>query len=157
MTTREFLAALAPHAAAPLRFATDRGIVPPGYHVTEFKATRVTAVDCGGATTAWHETVLQVVPPAQPEATSMAVGKFLAIYARAAAAVEFDGGALVRIETAAPGSVAIAYPVHGVAVDEHGVTVALVPPAVACKGADPSVGDVPVLGMPSVTAARCCA
>ncbi len=156
MTTRDFFAALTPHPDAPLRFATDLGIVAPGYHVTEFKATRVDAVDCGGATTSWNETVLQVVPPARPEATSMSVGKFLSIYARASTAVAFDGDALLRIETAAPGTVAIAYPVHGVAVDELGVTVALVAPAVACKGADRSVGDVPVLGTRPGNGAACC-
>lgn len=157
MTTREFLTALAPHADAPLRFATDFGVVAAGYHVTEFKALRVDAVDCGGATTAWRETILQVVPPARPEATPMPVGKFLAIYARASAAVTFDDDALLRVETAAPGAVAIAYRVHGVEVDEHGVTVALVAPAVACKGADRSVGDVPVLGGPRTPAPTCCA
>jgi hypothetical protein len=146
MTTREFLSALAPHPDAPLRFETDHGVVAPGYHVTEFKAVGVDAVDCGGVTTAWRETILQVVPPARPEAAWMTVGKFLSIYGRAAEAVAFDGDALLRVETAAPGTVAIAYPVHAVAADAHGVTVALVPPAVACKGADRSVGDVPVLG-----------
>lgn len=157
MTTREFLDALAPHAAAPLRFATDGGVVAPGYHVTEFKATRVDAVDCGGATTSWTETVLQVVPPVRPEASHLSVGKFLSIYTRAAATVAFDDDALLRVETAPPGAVAVAYPVQSVDVDGDGVTVSLVAPAVACKGADRSVGDVPVLGARSeAAAARCC-
>ena len=157
MNTRAFLDSLTPHATAPLRFATERGLVAPGYHVTEFKATRIDAVDCGGATTSWNETVVQVVPPARPEGTTMAVGKFLSIYARAAAAVAFDDEAIVRIETAEPGTIAIAYPVQAVVIDdEGGVTVSLVPPAVACKGADRSVGDVPVLGARSGAAATAC-
>ena len=104
MTTREFLDALAPHPDAPLHFDPGSGPLAPGYHVTEFKAVDVRAVDCGGLATSWTETVLQVVPPLRPEATGMTVGKFLSIWRRVEGAIPIDDHALLR---RAVGSVAL--------------------------------------------------
>jgi hypothetical protein len=146
MSTHEFLAHLAQHAEQPLAFSSDRTQVPPGYHVTEIKAVSVNAMDCGGQASSWNETVLQLWPPAGPsDATPMSVGKFLAIYRRVTASLPLDDDALVRVEYGAVGESAISYLVTAVTVSADGVDVHLAAPAVACKGADRSVGDVPVL------------
>ena len=167
MTTREFLDHLEAHAEAhadlTLRFHTDETTVAPGYHVTEFKAVTVNAMDCGGQASQWRETVLQVLPPARAnDDRPMSVGKFLSIYGRVAGAVAIDPDAVVRVEYGDIGRPAVAYLVSSV---DHGagtVDVHLAPPVVACKGADRSVGDVPMLrafdgleGLPTVGRACC--
>lgn len=167
MTTREFLDHLEAHAEAhadlTLRFHTDETTVAPGYHVTEFKAVTVNAMDCGGQASQWRETVLQVLPPARAnDDRPMSVGKFLSIYGRVAAAVPIDPEAVVRVEYGDLGRPAIAYLVSSVDAGAGTVDVHLAPPVVACKGADRSVGDVPMLrafdgleGLPTVGRACC--
>ncbi|MFO7546936.1 MAG: DUF6428 family protein [Trueperaceae bacterium] len=146
MTTHEFLEHLETHTDRPLTFHTDEKAVAPGYHVTEIKAVAVHAMDCGGEASRWSETVLQVWPPARVGSDRhMSVGKFLSIYRRVAQAVPIDPEATVRVEYGDAGKSAIAYLVRSVDVGPDGVDVRLAPPAVACKGADRSVGDIPVL------------
>lgn len=157
MTTRDFLAALAANPDAPLHVdpgAEAGGPVAPGYHVTEFKATTVHAVDCGGETASWNELVLQVVPPARPEARAMTAGKLLAIWRRVEHAVPVDPDAEVRVETAGPGGAAVAYLVDAVQPGDA-LTVALAAPGIACKERDRTVGHIPRLE-PAATGA-CCA
>lgn len=149
MTPERFLGLLAPHRSAPLVFDTGRGLVPGGYHVTEVKAVQVRAMDCGGRATAWNETVVQVWPPVRPAAASMSVSKFLSIYERVGAAVGIDPNSHLRVEYAAAGEAALAYLVDDVTFEDEVVRVRLSPPAVACKGGDRSVGDLPVLSVPA--------
>lgn len=146
MTTRDFLEQIAPHADRPLRWFPGSDPVPGGYHVTEIKATTVHAMDCGGASASWDETVLQILPPAAAsDEPPMAVAKFRSIFDRVAAGVPVREGAYVRVEYGEIGAPAVGYLVDTVEVGEDGVAVRLLPPTVACKGADPSVEDVPVL------------
>ncbi|MDZ7802194.1 MAG: DUF6428 family protein [Trueperaceae bacterium] len=155
MTTQDFLSALRNQPDASLHFVTDDWTVPPGYHVTEFKSVRVHSVDCGGRTNAWNETVLQVVPPAEPEAHAMTAEKFMGIYRQVAGAVPLEPDAPVRVETGRPGNAAISYLVQGVTRDAAGgLRVRLEAPGVACKAIDRSVGDLPVAQPAS--AGGCC-
>lgn len=156
VTTADLLALLERHPHAPLLFDTGEGVVAPGYHVTEFKATQVRAVDCGGVATSWNETVLQVTPPARPEQRHMTAGKFLGIYRRVEAAVPIDPAAQVRVEYGDVGQSALSYLVAGVDSAPEGVRVLLRAPAVACKAADRSVGDIPVLHVRGDAAEGCC-
>ena len=146
MTTRDFLDQISPHEQRPLRWRADDTLVPGGYHLTEIKATQVHAMDCGGSAGRWDETVLQILPPAvDADEASMTVAKFLAIFTRVATAVPLADGAHVRIEYGRIGQPAVGYLIDGIEVDAQGVEVRLAPPTVACKGADPTVEDVPVL------------
>ncbi len=146
MTTREFLDQITPHDQRPLRWRAGDAFVPGGYHVTEIKATQVRAMDCGGAAARWDETVLQILPPAVAgDEPSMTVAKFMAIFTRVATAVPLADGGHVRVEYGAIGQPAVGYLVDGIEAGAQGVEVRLAPPTVACKGADPTVEDVPVL------------
>lgn len=160
MTTRELLDQIGPHDQRPLRWRVGDTFVPGGYHVTEIKAAAVHAMDCGGAAGRWDETVLQILPPAAAgdDEPPMTVATFLAIVARVAAAVPLADGAHVRVEYGAIGQPAVAYLVDAVEVGAQGVEVRLAPPTVACKGADPTVEDVPVLRERPAAAdpAACC-
>ncbi|MFW5899124.1 MAG: DUF6428 family protein [Jiangellaceae bacterium] len=145
MTTHDFLTALQGAPDAPLHFDTDDWTVPPGYHVTEFKSVRVRSVDCGGRANAWNETVLQVVPPAEPDGHAMTAVKFLRIHRRVADALRLEPDAPVRVETGRAGAAAVSYLVRGVTRDAAGgLHVQLAAPGVACKANDRSVGDLPV-------------
>lgn len=146
MTTAEFIARLESHTDEPLIFSAAGARVPGGYHVTEFKATSVNALDCGGRAADWHELVLQVLPPAADEVeVPMSVGKFLSIYRRVANALPVPEGALVRIEYGAAGERAVSYPVAAIATRAEGVIVELTAPTVACKANDHTVGNVPTV------------
>lgn len=154
MTTRDFLERLEPLADRPLRWLPGPDPVPGGYHVTEIKAATVHAMDCGGASTHWDETVLQILPPAsRSDAPPMTVAKFLAIFERVAAGVPVREDAYVRVEYGEVGAPAVGYLVDTVEVGDDGVTVHLLAPTVACKGADPTVHDVPVLRERAATTA----
>jgi len=169
MTTAEFLTFLEHHRDHRLAFGTGTAGVAPGFHVTEIKATTVHAVDCGGRSTHWNETTLQLwAPDGAPGGVSMSVRKFLDIYRRVGRMVPIDDRAAVRVEYGAPGEPAIAYVVTDVVTREGGVLdVRLAAPVVACKARDRSVGDVPLLEAaaptlgcsdtpPDVVAMGCC-
>lgn len=146
MTTHEFLDRIGRHPELPLRWRAADATVPGGYHLTEVKAIRVHAMDCGGGAAHWNETVLQILPPAADRGeASMTVAKFLEIYRRVADAVPVAADGHLRVEYGEVGRPAIGYLVDAVEVDAEGVRVRLVPPTVACKGADPTARDVPVL------------
>jgi hypothetical protein len=156
MTTAEFIGHLERHRDQRLGFGIGAARVPAGYHVTEIKATTIRAVDCGGRSTAWHETTLQLwSPDVAPEGALMRVGKFLEIYGRVGSMVPIDDQARVRVEYGAPGEPAVAYVVTEVREGDDGVLeVRLAAPAVACKARDRSVGDVPLVDAAAPTLER---
>ncbi len=146
MTTAEFIARLEPYADESLVFSAAGARVPAGYHVTEFKATSVNALDCAGRAAHWNELVLQVLPPAAPTGdVPMSVGKFLAIYGRVAGNIHLPPDSLVRVEYGANGSSAVSYLVNAIETGEDGVTVKLVAPTVACKANDHTIDNVPTV------------
>ncbi len=156
MTTAEFLAHLERHRDHRLAFNGGDVGVAAGYHVTEVKATTIHAVDCGGRSTHWNETTIQLwSPAAAPGDERMGVTKFLDIYERVGRMVPIDDHARVRIEYGAPGEAAIAYVITDVVTREGGVLdVRLAAPAVACKARDRSVGDVPLIDAAAPTLER---
>lgn len=163
MTTGEFLASLVPYGKESLGFATDQAHVAPGYHLTEIKSIVVRAMDCGGKASEWGETVLQVLPGPEGDAERMDVAKFLSIYDRAAQALMLDKEAQVRVEYGEVGESAVSYLVSAVSPMNGEVVVKLAAPAVACKGADRSVGNIPLVRTPMHSGERggegavCCA
>ena len=60
VTIGELLVALAPHGSKPLVFTYDGHAVKPGYHVTEVKAGRFAALDCGANHEEWSEIFVQL-------------------------------------------------------------------------------------------------
>ena len=146
MTTRDLLEALRAEPERPLRFRTPDGTVPGGYHVTEIKAATVRTVDCGGRAHAWNETILQVLPPALDAGEApMPARTFLAIVDRVRDALALDDDAYLRVEHGPPGGSATNYRAEAIEVGADGFVVRLAAPAVACKGADAALPDLPVV------------
>jgi hypothetical protein len=85
MKTNEMVGALKANQDLELKFSfADGSQVPEGYHITEVKNLRIESVDCGGATDAWKETVIQVwVPSAIDPEHQMPTGKALKIIEKA--------------------------------------------------------------------------
>jgi hypothetical protein len=156
MTTTEFLAHLEHQRGHRLAFTAGDAGVAPGYHVTEIKATTVHAVDCGGRSTQWGETTLQLWSPGAVHGGDfMGVQKFLDIYDRVGRMIPIDDHARVRVEYGEPGEPAISYVVTDVVPRSDGVLdVRLAAPAVACKARDRSVGDVPLVDAAAPALAR---
>lgn len=50
-----------------LAFAFEHGLIRKDYHITEVLKNQVEAIDCGGATDSWKETVLQLLEPKSEE------------------------------------------------------------------------------------------
>lgn len=143
MTVAEFLSRLETHPDLPLVFDTGDGRIAPGYHVTEIKSLQVRAMDCGGDASAWNETIVQLWSPDRPEGAHLPIEKFLAIYRRVAEATEIDASSYLRVEYGPAGDPAVAYLATDVVREDAAVVVRLTAPAVACKGRDRSVGDLP--------------
>ncbi|MCA9836513.1 MAG: hypothetical protein KC422_06355 [Trueperaceae bacterium] len=155
MTNLEFLSEL--HSiqdkGSSLIFGGADVLVAPGYHVTEIKSSQVQSMDCGGQGNSWTETILQLWSPANPRDGFMTVGKFLSIYNRVSSSLTLDDFAQMRVEYGEPGQVAVSYLVSQIELTEGNVRVQLEAPGVACKGADRSVGDIPVL---NINTSACC-
>ena len=62
MTLTDFLTALRDLPAdAPLVFTTNEGQIGAGYHITELKSHEIKSIDCGGNTSDWTETQIQLL------------------------------------------------------------------------------------------------
>ena len=146
MTTLDLLQALRADPERPLRFQVPDGMVPGGYHVTEIKAATVRTVDCGGRPHEWRETILQLLPPsADAGEAPMSARTFLAIVDRVRASLAIEDDAYLRVEHGPPGGSATTYRAERLATGSDGFVVRLAAPAVACKGADASLPDLPVV------------
>ena len=83
---------------AELVFETEDGTIGGGYHVTEFKRSDVTSVDCGGRKDAWSEATLQLLDGAGGD--RMRVGKFARILDQSLRALPGLGAAPLSVEFA---------------------------------------------------------
>lgn len=145
MTTGDLLSTLRSYPDAALAFEGGGAQVPRDVHVTEIKAHRVRAMDCGGGRAEWGETVVQLWSPGRPDASAMQARKFLSIVERVAAAVPLDDSATVRVEYGHPSQPAVNYLIRGLEATEGMVRVRLAAPAVACKANEPDVPDLPMV------------
>ena len=85
-------------ANAPLIFQTETGPIGAGYHVTEYKLSRTSSIDCGARRADWTEARLQLLDGAN--GTHMAVGKFLDILDKSMLAMKGLGAAPMQVEFA---------------------------------------------------------
>jgi hypothetical protein len=87
------------HSALPLVFSYAGRETRAGYHVTEVKAGRFSALDCGANPEAWTETFIQVWDVVgEPGSQMMTVGKFLAIMGKVTRDVGLDPGSRLTFE-----------------------------------------------------------
>lgn len=78
MTLRDLLAVMSEQPPeTPVVFKTGDGPIGAGYHVTELRLADIVGIDCGGQTSRWSETTLQLLD-GQGE-SHMPVGKFVGI------------------------------------------------------------------------------
>ncbi|SMF38520.1 hypothetical protein SAMN02982989_1642 [Xaviernesmea oryzae] len=92
------LDALASAENLPLVFHYDGQPVKPGYHVTEVKAGRFSALDCGANPEAWSEIFVQLWDIEEGDRTHMPAGRFGAIIRKVSEHVDLDGSARLTFE-----------------------------------------------------------
>jgi hypothetical protein len=135
--TGSFLDCLKPYTALPLVIAYGNRETRAGYHVTEVKSGRFSALDCGGNPEAWSETFIQVWDvPGEPQSRMMTVGKFLAIMNKVADDVGLDRDSRLTFECGDDIGVIGLYAVEGVTVESDRVLVSLSARHASCKPRD---------------------
>ncbi len=137
VSTGSLLDALAAHERKPLIFTYENRDVLPGYHVTEVKAGRFEALDCGANPEEWRETFIQLwdVPP-EPGQVFMHVGKFLAIMRKAAEHVPFDPDAKLTFEVSDGASALQLLRASSIDTDGYAVRISLTHRPASCKPRD---------------------
>ena len=98
LTLGELLGAIAAHPDLPLVFRYDGRAIRPGYHVTEVKAGRFAALDCGANPESWSEIFVQLWDVEEGERTHMPAGKFAKIISKVSEHVGLDSGAKLTFE-----------------------------------------------------------
>jgi hypothetical protein len=92
------LEALTGAKVSPLIFYYDGQRVKPGYHVTEVKAGKFAALDCGANPESWNEIFVQLWDVDDGGRTHMTAGKFQAIIGKVTEHVELGGSAKLTFE-----------------------------------------------------------
>ncbi len=85
------------HSDKPLVFSYDGQAVQPGYHVTEVKAGKFAALDCGANPESWTEMFVQLWD-VNEDGTHMPCRKFSAIVRKVADHVALDYDAKLTFE-----------------------------------------------------------
>src|SRR2546428_10499104 len=99
MTTDEFISELRAAPGHRLLFNNANGrTVHAGYHLTELKAASFQTVDCGGRINHWHETIVQLWVPANPDNDCMTAAKFLKIFDKVRGMIALDIYAEICVE-----------------------------------------------------------
>jgi hypothetical protein len=136
ITARHLLDAIAAYPAKPLVFVYEGRPVRAGYHVTEVKTGRFTAIDCGANPEAWSETFIQLWDVDEEPRTHMAAGKFSAIIDKVAQLSPFEPDTKLTFEVS--DGVAAMQLFHASAIDTAGerITVDLARRPASCKPRD---------------------
>lgn len=137
--TGALIAALRQPDQRPLEFwLNGERLIGPGYHVTEVKAVRIEAMDCGGRATSWRETVIQLMDGSAEDARGgfMTNRKFLAIYDRVTRKIPVRDEAEVRFEYGNAQSAARQFHVTHLEVQPERLVVHLRQPGVQCKAGE---------------------
>ena len=137
MKTDEFISALRVASDNQLLFVDRHGrAVHSGYHLTELKAASFQTVDCGGRTNRWHETIVQLWVPPNPDDEYMAAAKFLKIFDKVRGMIPLNFDAEIRVEYGDENFFPSAYYAHSVTSDHTTTRVLLEPPRTTCKARD---------------------
>lgn len=89
---------LAHHPEKPLVFFYDGKPVRAGFHVTEVKAARFSALDCGANPEAWPEIFVQLWDVDEAARQHMPAGKFKAIITKVSDHVALEADAKLTFE-----------------------------------------------------------
>lgn len=85
-------------ADAALVFATPKGDIGGGYHVTELRHADVTAIDCAARVETWTEATMQLLDG--NDGYHLRVGRFRDILEKSLTTVDGLGAATLRVEFA---------------------------------------------------------
>jgi hypothetical protein len=136
ITARDLLAVLALDPLKPLVFIYDGATVRPGYHVTEVKTGRFTALDCGANFEAWTETFIQLWDVNDGDRTHMTAGKFGAIIDKVAKASPFEADTKLTFEVSDGEQAMRLYQAASMEADDNCITVQLARRPASCKPRD---------------------
>lgn len=157
MTTEEFISRMRKAPDQELIFENRAGqAVRAGYHLTEIKAAHFDAIDCGGQTNQWNETIVQLWAPAEADDEYMTAGKFLRIFDKATAMIPLQLGAEIRVEYGDGNFFPSLYHVEAVKSGPSETRVLLQPPATTCKARDRRVAGDEISACCQPAAAACC-
>lgn len=149
--------ALKPRETQPLVLEYAGRTIQAGYHVTEIKFARLSALDCGGNPDNWIETILQVEDiPAQAGGDFMTVGKFLSILGRVEAALGLDQSSRVTFEVSRPDEAMQVFDIAGVDTIQGHTRLVLEKRPAICKPRHRAAREEAAC-CGSVTQAPCCA
>ncbi len=125
----------APHHS--LVFAVDDRRLASGFHLTEIKAAAIRSVDCGRATDAWDEAILQILEgTGEPVSQPMTVAAFTRIIAAGRAHLDDAVDGRLIVEVGGRNTWLQRYTVsHVMRTDADEVVVSLTPEKAACKAA----------------------
>lgn len=98
VTIGELLTILDMEAGKALVFHYAGRAIRPGYHVTEVKAGRFEALDCGANPEAWSEIFVQLWDVDEDDRTHMPAAKFSAIIRKVADHVDLEADAKLTFE-----------------------------------------------------------
>jgi hypothetical protein len=150
ITARDLLGVLARDPLQPLLFVYDGETVRPGYHVTEVKTGRFTALDCGANFEAWTETFIQLWDVDDGDRTHMTAGKFVAIIDKVEKVSSFDADTKLTFEVSDGEQAMRLYHAASMEADDNRITVQLAPRPASCKPRDRWLAEE------QQTAASCC-
>jgi hypothetical protein len=135
--TSEFISRLRAAPKNQLIFADRDGhTVHTGYHLTELKAASFETVDCGGQTSHWQETIVQIWVPSNADGDYMTAAKFLKILEKVRGMIPLNLDTEVRIEYGDENFFPSTYQVRSVTHNRHTTRVLLEPPETTCKARD---------------------
>ena len=136
LTIGDLLGTLREHAGRPLVFFYDGRPVKSGYHVTEVKAGRFAALDCGANPESWSEIFIQLWDVEEDGRTHMEADKFGAIIAKVTDHVALDPSARLTFEVSDGVRPMQLHRATEVVEADSAVHVALVPRVASCKPRD---------------------
>ena len=127
---------LAQHGSKRLVFSYDGRAVKPGYHVTEVKAGRFEALDCGANAESWTEIFIQLWDVDGSDRSHMPAAKFAAIIRKVAEHVSLDDAARLTFEVSDGVTPMALYQASAPRILGEEVHVALSPRPASCKPRD---------------------
>jgi hypothetical protein len=120
----------------PLVFLYDGKPVKPGYHVTEVKVGRFSALDCGANPEPWSEIFVQLWDIEEDERTHMTAGKFSAIVRKVSEHVRLDGSAKLTFEVSDGVRPMQLFCANAPVAEDGALRVVLTPRPASCKPRD---------------------
>ncbi|WP_204113864.1 DUF6428 family protein [Shimia biformata] len=154
MTLEEFLTQMdGADDALPLVFDNMGEPIGGGYHLTEFRVTDTTAIDCGANVSTWRSAVMQLLDGRGGD--HMTVGRFRAIARHSLTTLPDLGSLEMKVEFGANNRALSIYEIGAVMQAQDSLTVPLISQRAVCRPAARAAGTLSDIG--KTAKRRCCA